>query len=120
MVKLLLAHPDIDVNIQDTKGSTPLHRACQSNYIEIAKLLLSRPEIDINSQDKDGENALTIVTKYDINININLVKLLLTHPKIEMNLNYKNYKYLKLRNLLKSHTNFYKNSVNKILDEIDS
>ena len=32
---------------------TPLHRACESGYIEIVKLLLTHPNIDINSLDKD-------------------------------------------------------------------
>ena len=57
-MKLLLAHKDINVNLQSKCGDTVLIRACINNYIEIVKLLLQCKDIDINLQNKEGYNAL--------------------------------------------------------------
>ena len=115
-VKLLLAHPNIDVNAKNIAGWTPLHTSCSNNRIKIAELLLAHPNIDVNAKNEYGWTPLHKACQ---NNNIELVKLLLAHPKIKMNLNYKNYKNIKIRNLLKSHTNLYENSMNKILDSIE-
>ncbi len=64
IIKLLLAHPHIDVNLKDSYG-TPLHRAIANNWlriipfgetatrvenIEIVKLLLDHPAVDVNAE----------------------------------------------------------------------
>ena len=41
----LLAHPDINVNLQDNNGTSPLFMAATSNDFEVLKKLTSRPEI---------------------------------------------------------------------------
>ena len=54
IIKLLLAHPKIDVNLysilkyDQIKNETPLHTAIKNKNIEIIKLLLSHPKIDVN------------------------------------------------------------------------
>ena len=53
VVKALLAHGNIDVNIQNTCKRTPLHNACCFGYTDIVKLLLAHPKIDPNLQDGD-------------------------------------------------------------------
>merc|ERR1712146_141464 len=58
IVKALLAHPEIDVNVQDQDGETPLHRACWMGQSEIVKILLAHPKIEPCIQNKHGETPL--------------------------------------------------------------
>ena len=54
-VRLLLAHPTIDVNVVDAESHwTPLHRALYNGNIATAQLLLQRPDIDANLRDIEG------------------------------------------------------------------
>ena len=50
LIKLLLAHPDIDVNItnENENKNTALYHACNRNNIKIVKLLLEHPKIKLN------------------------------------------------------------------------
>ncbi|KAI8923887.1 ankyrin repeat-containing domain protein [Entophlyctis helioformis] len=64
MVQMLLgaatgAHR-LDVNVQDTVGTTPLMMACKGRHAAIADLLLARHDVDINIQSKAGLSALMI------------------------------------------------------------
>ena len=69
IIKLLLAHPRIDVNLKDSYGP-PLHRAITNNWlkvippgavqaenIEIVKLLLDHPCVDVNAKDCFKKNT---------------------------------------------------------------
>ena len=60
VVKALLAHGNIDVNIQNTWKQTPLQRACFFGDIEPVKALLTHPKIDPNIQDGKNKIALDI------------------------------------------------------------
>ena len=60
MVKLLLSHPDIDVNSQGRSGRTPLHAATNNGCMEIIVLLLAHPGIDVNSLEDYGGGEKTI------------------------------------------------------------
>ncbi|MCP4747312.1 MAG: hypothetical protein GY874_14400, partial [Desulfobacteraceae bacterium] len=53
VVKLLLSHPEIDVN-----KDRPLYWAAKNGHIEIVKLLLSHPEIDVNQANNIGFTPL--------------------------------------------------------------
>ncbi|RDX54165.1 hypothetical protein OH76DRAFT_1398482 [Lentinus brumalis] len=54
-VRLLLAHPTINVNIADTESHwTPLHRALYNGNIATALLLLQRSDIDTLARDVEG------------------------------------------------------------------
>jgi ankyrin repeat protein len=89
IVKLLLEHPNIDVNIRDVDGWTVLMRVCKYNTysnIEIVKLLLKHPNIDVNIQDVDGWTALIVAVDNNIQSNIEIIKLLLEHPDINVNI----------------------------------
>jgi len=89
IIKLLLSYPDINVNIQDNNGNTPLHLPCSDELVNInvVELLLAHPDIDVNIQDK-YEN--TPLYKACYNNNINIIRLLLAHPNINVNIKNKN------------------------------
>ncbi|KAL1459407.1 hypothetical protein WDU94_011391 [Cyamophila willieti] len=61
-LQLLLKHERTDVNLQDAKGRTALHIACddkdaENNY-EIFKILLNNKDILVNLVDKKGQTAI--------------------------------------------------------------
>jgi ankyrin repeat protein len=59
MVFELLKHPNINTNIQDIYGQTPLHYACYSNdHVESVKLLLDDARVDINFKSNIGNTPL--------------------------------------------------------------
>jgi len=83
IVKLLLAVPGIDINLQNKYGDTALIVACKERNAEIVKLLLAVPEININLKNEYGDTALIITCRKG---NVEIVKLLLADPKIDVNL----------------------------------
>jgi ankyrin repeat protein len=54
-MKCLLTHPHIKVNLQDSKGNTPLHYAINFNLIDY---LLAANNINLNIQNEKGETPL--------------------------------------------------------------
>ncbi|KAI1427709.1 ankyrin repeat-containing domain protein [Xylaria sp. FL1777] len=101
-VELLLSHPSIKVNLQSASGYTPLHLAARQGNLDIVKLLLSHPSIDVNLQcpsgytpllqslsaytplpQSPGCTPLQLATQQG---NLDIVKLLLSHPSIDVNL----------------------------------
>jgi len=58
VVEVLLTHPEIDVNSQDSSQWTPLLHACASGRVEVAKLLLLDERVDVNACDYQGRSAL--------------------------------------------------------------
>ena len=92
IVKALLTHPTIDPNIKDQDGKTPLHYffTCErpfyspfNNFFQIAKLFWENPNIDVNIKDKDGRTPLLCAFNRG---DKKIVKALLTHPKIDTNI----------------------------------
>ncbi|KAH7923696.1 hypothetical protein BV22DRAFT_1036046 [Leucogyrophana mollusca] len=60
-VRMLLAHPIININAQDTEGHwTALHRALYHGNIAAATLLLRRPEVDTSMKDHEGYTAFDL------------------------------------------------------------
>ena len=57
-VQLLLAVPDIDVNMQGIAGCCALTLAAHKGHKETVQLLLAVQEIDVNVQDIAGQCAL--------------------------------------------------------------
>ena len=57
VVKLLLAHPGINVNLKDWKGQTPCSLACEFGRELVVELLLKDPRVDITLDD-DGRTPL--------------------------------------------------------------
>ena len=86
VIKILLNHPDIDVNIKNgiNYKSNSLYYMCKYNHIEIVKLFLEHPDIDVNTIN-DFEKT-TCLGNACFSENEEIVKLLLSHPKINVNI----------------------------------
>ena len=56
-LKLLLKHPDININVVDSQGKTPLHYAYSREQVDNIKLLLERKDIDKDIKDNYGSIA---------------------------------------------------------------
>ena len=61
VVKLILHHSNIDLNVRDNSGWTAFAYACNVGYTDIVKLVLNhstKRNIDLNIRDKHGRTAL--------------------------------------------------------------
>ena len=83
IINELLQHPNIDPNIQDEDGDTPLYTAVRRERIELVKKLLKLPNINPNIQNND-DNSPLIRAIYDNNLEI--FKALLQHPNIDIDI----------------------------------
>ncbi|KAH6909555.1 hypothetical protein BKA70DRAFT_1425974 [Coprinopsis sp. MPI-PUGE-AT-0042] len=81
-VKLLLAHPEIDVNPQNHDGDTALVGACAEGQEAPVKLLLAHPNVDVNLSANDGTTAIIIASGDGFEA---LVDHLLRHPHTDAN-----------------------------------
>ena len=57
-VRLLLSHPEVNVNDKDRYDKTGLIWATKFGYTKVVELLLEQPTIDVNAMDGDGYSAL--------------------------------------------------------------
>ena len=58
IVSILLAHPDIDVNLKDLDGWTPFSSACWYGYTSCARLLLKDSRVMVNEPSGYGYTPL--------------------------------------------------------------
>jgi len=58
VVALLLAHPDIDVNLHTDGKNSPLHWACYYGETATARLLLGDARVFVNQRERDGHSPL--------------------------------------------------------------
>ena len=82
LLNLLLATPGIDVNITNSRGETPLIRACIKGNSAIVSKLGSDPNLDPNLRDIDGWSALDLAIRYN---NLACVKVLTEDPRVDLN-----------------------------------
>ena len=83
----LLGHPDLDVNYLNSEGYTVLWLACEEKQYKIVKLLLKHKCIKINTLFYP-KKLKTLCTILDYSVycqNLQLVKLLLVVPSIDVN-----------------------------------
>ena len=89
VVKLLVSHPQIDINKGSLQsGETPLLVASMNGNEEVVKELLAHPKIDVNkvyeSGPDEGASAL-LVASSNRPPSLEVVKDLLSHPDIDVN-----------------------------------
>lgn len=82
IVKLLLSHPNIDVNSRDENGETPLHTAARKTRMEILLPLLRHPDINVNSRDASGGTLLHASATEGY---MEITMLLLERPDVDVN-----------------------------------
>ncbi|KAL3702454.1 hypothetical protein R1sor_020476 [Riccia sorocarpa] len=73
---------DIDVNVKDSTGCTPLHLACSEGSEEITKSLLEHPDIEVNVKDSTQCTPLLFACRQGFE---EITKLLLLRPEIDVN-----------------------------------
>ena len=76
VVQLLLQQDDIDVNVRNNWGATPLLITVQNNNVPIVKLLLNRHDVELNVSTIRGETPLLVAIKND---HVEIVKMLLVN-----------------------------------------
>ena len=54
IVKMLLAHPAVNVNVQDNSGGTPLLFTCANRHVSVVRLLLKNPRVNVTWVDNEG------------------------------------------------------------------
>jgi len=83
IVTLLLAHPEINVNVR-AGNNTPLYEAVRQSHTKIVTLLLARPQIDVNAKGEYGCTPLYKASQFSY-YKSDIVALLLDHPQIDVN-----------------------------------
>ncbi|KAL7781736.1 ankyrin repeat-containing domain protein [Trichoderma afarasin] len=64
LVTELLKRPNIDVNLFDGKGNTPLMLAVKNHQRDVVRLLLEREDTDVSIQDRYGNDSLSLASVY--------------------------------------------------------
>eukprot|EP00981_Chlorochromonas_danica_P015259 scaffold11372_cov119-Ochromonas_danica.AAC.1 len=84
IVRLLLLHPEIEVNAMDSKRGrrTPLHYACCFDRLEVVKILLADSRVDVIKKDEDGDTPLHYACEKG---HVELVKILLADNRVDVN-----------------------------------
>eukprot|EP00981_Chlorochromonas_danica_P011911 scaffold4347_cov269-Ochromonas_danica.AAC.1 len=85
MVRLLLLHPQIEVNAVDSENQvTPFYLACQCGKIEVVRVLLSQDGLEMDKPDKKGQTPFHIACSNGYE---EIVKLLLLAAEDRVNIN---------------------------------
>jgi len=58
VIPLLLAHPDIDVNVKSISGYTPFYYACSEGRPSCVREMLKDSRVKVNEPNNDGETPL--------------------------------------------------------------
>ncbi|KAK6190601.1 hypothetical protein SNE40_002431 [Patella caerulea] len=59
VVQCLMEH-DVNMNVQDAEGKTPVHIAIENQHAVIISLLLAHPMIDLTIRDKTGQTPFSV------------------------------------------------------------
>ena len=71
VIPLLLAHPDIDVNVKDSTGWTPFYSACVCGYPSCVREMLKDSRVKVNEPNNRG---LTPLYAAGANGRLNIIK----------------------------------------------
>jgi len=84
VVKLLLdaGQTRMDVNKENSHGSTPLSVSCVKGFEEIVKLFLAPPAMDVKKKNHYGSTPFYLACQAG---NAEIVRLLLKNPAVEVN-----------------------------------
>ncbi|KAL7946660.1 ankyrin repeat-containing domain protein [Trichoderma barbatum] len=66
LVSELLKRPNVDVNLFDREGNTPLLLAVKNCQRDVVGLLLNRKDTDVLAKNKRGQNALFFASSYEL------------------------------------------------------
>jgi len=88
---------NVDVNLTDQLGNTPLHYATSANHVHVVEILLSNPKININAQNNYKDTPLH---KAAVRGAVGTIKLLVSAGA---NLEIKNQDNQRAKDLAKSH-----------------
>ena len=94
IIRLLLAHPHININMKSANwnnNQTALHKASVADIKSHvgAQLLISDKRCDVNVLDSEGNTPLmkaVRLAKYRHDKHAKIIRLLLAHPRIDVNL----------------------------------
>ena len=86
IIRLLLDHPSIEVNMADDKGCTALHWATMLGRVEAVKILLADKRVDVNIQNADNLTVLMYAARKSSENQVSILKLLLEQPSTDVNL----------------------------------
>ena len=110
IVRLLLAHPDIDVNKINTRSrKTALIIASEQGHLEIVRTLLHNPQTFVNEIDLYGKSALKMASLRGF---LRVVKILLRCPKTDVSMQEAGYHGYDIEQAMNLHSS--------ILAEIDA
>ena len=82
IVKQLVKHPGVEINMKDEDGYTGLIWAADNGHLEAVREFLKHKEIDVNAVDLDGHSALTWAADRG---HTPIVSLLLDHSHLDVN-----------------------------------
>lgn len=83
VVRKLLEHPRIDVNLPNDGQATPFYIACQEGHSEVVSLLLCDPRVEVNRTPNDKVTPLSIACDY---CHSQVIAQLVLDPRIDVNL----------------------------------
>ena len=65
IVSILLAHPDIDVNLRDTYGNTPFGISCVNGSTSCVREMLKDSRVELNEPDESGNPPIVWTVAYE-------------------------------------------------------
>ena len=72
VIPLLLAHPDIDINLKNNKGYTPFFIACEYGYTSCVREMLKDSRVNLKETDNGGYTPLWLAAA---NVHLDVIKV---------------------------------------------
>ncbi|OTB05176.1 hypothetical protein M426DRAFT_31693, partial [Hypoxylon sp. CI-4A] len=82
VIRVLLANDQVDINVSEKGGQTPLMRAAKYGYETAVQLLLATGKVDINARDEIGWTPLLCASYWG---NESIIKQLLATGMVDIN-----------------------------------